>query len=131
MSELYERVEQLADYYMVSKPSEFAKITGFSHQVATNYLKSKRNPTTEALTAIIKAFPGINSDWLLTGKGEMLKNDSGLVNIPDTPQSEIDHYKSMLEMMTELLKEKERYINMIQPLADLGLKEMSERNKTK
>jgi len=129
MSDIYERVEQLADYYRVSKPSEFAKITGFSHQVSTNYLKGKRNPTREALTTIMKVFPEINSDWLLTGRGEMLKNDSGEGNITDTPQSEIDHYKSMIEMLNELLKEKERYINMIQPLADLGLKEMAERNK--
>lgn len=131
MSDIYERVEQLADYYRVSKPSEFAKITGFSHQVATNYLKGKRNPTREALTTIMEVFPEINSDWLLTGRGEMLKTEIDQDKITDSPQNELDYLKSNLELMKELLEEKERYINMVKPIVDQWLKENMERNKTK
>lgn len=117
MSEIYERVEQLADYYKVSKPSEFAKITGFSHQVATNYLKGKRNPTTEALTTIIKAFPGLNSDWLLSGLGSMLKTEekkeSPEVDV-ESRLSEIDFLKREIQTIRELLKEKDRLIEKLE-----------------
>ena len=72
MDEFNERIVQLAEFYKVDKPSLFAKKTGFSHQVASNYLKGSSKPSVQALKVIQTTFENANSLWLLTGKGEML-----------------------------------------------------------
>ena len=43
MSDIFKRLLKVAEYYNVTKPSEFAKKTGFSHQTASNYLKNVKN----------------------------------------------------------------------------------------
>jgi transcriptional regulator with XRE-family HTH domain len=73
MNEFNNRIVQIADYYKLSRASDFAKKTGFSHQTASNYLKGERIPTAESLKTIQQTFDKINADWLLTGRGSMLK----------------------------------------------------------
>lgn len=75
MNDINKRILQVADYYEVSKPIDFAKKTGFSHQVSSNYLKGDRIPTVEALIRIKQVFD-LSTDWLLTGDGEMLKKEN-------------------------------------------------------
>lgn len=67
MSDIFLTLNQVAEYYGVKKPSEFAKKTGLSHQSSSNYLKGERRPTVEALSKIQSVFEKINPDWLLTG----------------------------------------------------------------
>ena len=78
-----ERIAQIADYFGVAKPSDFAKKTGFSHQVASNYLKGERTPTVEALMKIKQTFD-VDANWLLTGEGEMHTSFNN-TSIPITP----------------------------------------------
>ncbi|MFR9543188.1 MAG: helix-turn-helix domain-containing protein [Rikenellaceae bacterium] len=73
MSDFNDRVIQIAEYYGITKPADFAKKTGFSHQVASNYLKGTRIPNAEALSIIKRSFD-ISAEWLLTGDGDMLDN---------------------------------------------------------
>jgi len=72
MNEFSQRINQIADYYGVTKASEFAKKTGFSHQTASNYLKGVRIPTAESIKTIKQVFDKIDANWLLTGKGDMI-----------------------------------------------------------
>ncbi len=72
-STISERIKQIFDYKGFSKYSEFADATGLSHQVASNYIKGKQKPDPEKLGIIQQSFDEINAEWLLTGKGEMLK----------------------------------------------------------
>lgn len=136
MKEIFERVIELAEYYGVSKPSEFAKKTGFSHQVATNYLKGKRNPTRESINTILVAFPEINGEWLLTGEGPMLKTvvSRSVVEkiIPDEIINELDRenlekkkietelelMKKLYQMQQELLAEVKKDRDRLQKLLD-------------
>lgn len=133
MKEIYERVVELAEYYRVSKPSEFAKRTGFSHQVATNYLKGKRNPTRESINTILVAFPEVNSDWLLTGNGSMLKTmvsrstlekalPDEILNDQSPKQSkveaELELIKKLYQMQEELLIEVKKDRDRLQRLID-------------
>ncbi len=76
MNTLNERIIRIAEHYGVNKPSKFSKATGFSHQVASNYLKSVQKPSVDALQKIQLCFDQIDSAWLLTGKGNMLLEDS-------------------------------------------------------
>lgn len=63
--------ERLLDYINSKKLSvrEFER----SSNLSNGYLKSLRHaPKEDKLSTILSAFPDLNRDWLLTGKGEML-----------------------------------------------------------
>jgi len=120
-------LNDIKKYLRLKTDTDFASYLGITPQALSNW--KSRNTIDERLIAEKCDF--LNYDWLLTGNGEMLKSNKSEAIVSDSPQSEIDYYKSQFEMIKELLKEKEKYINMIQPLADQALKEMLERNKTK
>lgn len=121
MNEINKRIIQVADYYRVDKPADFAKKTGFSHQVASNYLKGTRIPNTEALCIIKQKFD-ISADWLLTGEGEMLKKEMGkcaviteIVYKPDPRDAEIlASNKDTIEIQKKLISSLEQRIKELE-----------------
>lgn len=69
-STINERIRILCDTYSKNQ-SEFANTIGISTQSLSNYLNRNTKPTVDLLDAILQAYPFLNSDWLITGKGEM------------------------------------------------------------
>ena len=51
----------------------FSKITGISKYTLDSMFKKETNPSFENLNKIISVYAQYSLDWLLTGKGEMLK----------------------------------------------------------
>lgn len=90
--ELTERLNKIFKHYNMTKYSEFAEKTGLSHQVSSNYLKGKQKPDAERLIQIIQSFDEINVEWLMLGKGEMLKKDDKRFN---------DEEKNILDNITK------------------------------
>jgi hypothetical protein B2_07877 len=68
-----ERILQFIDYKRLSK-NKFYKETGLSNGI----LDKQGGISSDSLEKIYCVYPEINLDWLLTGKGEMLKKE-GLV----------------------------------------------------
>ena len=54
--------------------SKFEKLSGLSNGY---FNQVKKRPSDEKIESIRRAFPDLNSVWLLTGEGEMLKKESG------------------------------------------------------
>lgn len=73
---IIERIKVLINIKSRSSRS-FAKNIGFSYSTLNNYLLGKRTTIdSDLLYKIISTYSDINSEWLLIGKGEMLKNIS-------------------------------------------------------
>jgi transcriptional regulator with XRE-family HTH domain len=53
--------------------SQFAVATGLNPATLSNILSGKTYPSTEVVTKILEKFSDISSDWLLLGKGEILR----------------------------------------------------------
>ena len=68
-----ERILQFIEYKRLSK-NKFYKETGLSNGI----LDKQGGISSDSLEKIYYIYPEINLDWLLTGKGEMLKKE-GLV----------------------------------------------------
>ncbi len=66
-----ERVIQYIDYKGISK-YKFCKDLGFSNK----FLDNSSNMGTDKACKILHYFPDINPEWLLTGKGGMIKNNN-------------------------------------------------------
>jgi len=71
-----ERILQILEYKHLVKEIFFSKIGMTSANFRGNAKKSPLN--SNAIENILSEFPEINPEWLLTGKGEMLKSDESL-----------------------------------------------------
>lgn len=79
-----EILQKLIDYYAKGNKSEFGRILGLSPQAITSWL---RRNTFNAELINAKCI-NINSDWLLTGEGEMTTKNGGQESIPTSiPES--------------------------------------------
>jgi plasmid maintenance system antidote protein VapI len=59
--------------------NKFAEIIGIAPTLISNIMSERNRATLDTITAILKAFPKINSDWLLFGTGIMYKSDTSKV----------------------------------------------------
>lgn len=57
--------------------SKFESLSGLSNGY---FNQVKKRPSPDKIDGISKAFPDINTDWLITGEGEMLKSDAAPVS---------------------------------------------------
>lgn len=73
----FERLMQIVDYKGFSTLNNFAiKALGYSSSEKLNRLKSENNkPSINIIQDISNKFEDINIEWLLFGKGEMLKGE--------------------------------------------------------
>lgn len=74
MKSINDRIEEIANHYFKGNKRAFAKHIGIPETSISNYIGKKRKskPSAEMLEKIVNIL-GVNSEWLLTGKGSMLK----------------------------------------------------------
>lgn len=65
-----ERLVQLLDLEQLS-PSRFADIIGVQRSSVSHVISGRNNPSFDFLQKTLKAFPGLNADWLMLGEGTM------------------------------------------------------------
>ena len=70
-----ERIKQIIDYYKLST-RQFEQKISVSNGVIAKVLTQNTCLRSDVLSKIADTFPSINLDWLLLGRGEMLRNDS-------------------------------------------------------
>ena len=71
--------------YLQMKPSTFANATNIKLATLSQILNGRNNPSLEVVTKIRTAFPFLSYDWMLSGEGEMCKEQPTLPfeeNIP-------------------------------------------------
>jgi len=54
--------------------SQFADEIGVQRSSVSHVLSGRNKPSLDFVTKIIETYPDINSDWLISGKGEMWDN---------------------------------------------------------
>lgn len=96
--EIQDRIKLLIHEYYNSQ-KEFADSIGETPATVNNWVTGKRAIGNLVFNKLIKAFPDLNMDWLLTGEGSMLKSDKidsnaeivHFNNIPE-PKPHIDDF---------------------------------------
>jgi transcriptional regulator with XRE-family HTH domain len=63
--------------------SRFADEIGVQRSSISHILSGRNMPSLDLITKILKRFPEIDSEWLLNGKGTMMKNQPDLFNVVD------------------------------------------------
>ncbi|MDZ4839817.1 MAG: S24 family peptidase [Bacteroidota bacterium] len=70
-SELSERLKLLIDHYKLTQGKLALLINSYPSQLSQ--VMSGSNPGYELVLRILQAFPDVSSDWLMMGKGQMLR----------------------------------------------------------
>jgi transcriptional regulator with XRE-family HTH domain len=67
-----ERLSKIMKEYSIS-PSRLADRMGIQRSGISHIMSGRNKPGFDFLTSLIDLFPDIDANWLLTGKGDMLK----------------------------------------------------------
>ncbi len=90
-----ERILQLLDLEQLS-PSKFADIIGVQRSSVSHVISGRNNPSFDFLQKTLKAFPGLNAEWLMLGQGTMYEQmgrtpSGSLFDTPGTPKEDVDY----------------------------------------
>ena len=87
---------------------KFAVKIGISATYLSAILKRKKNPSFDTIYAIANKFPKANLEWLLSGEGEMFRQEDDTYIYKDAldPDPEV---AKLLTMTREILKSKTNY----------------------
>lgn len=80
-----ERIREYLDYKGITK-YKFCNDLGFSNK----FLDNSSNMGTDKACKILHYYPEINSEWLLTGNGSMIKEDNSNIVIMNNDRKTID-----------------------------------------
>ncbi|MEN8203732.1 MAG: helix-turn-helix transcriptional regulator [Bacteroidota bacterium] len=65
-----ERLIQVLDLEQLT-PSKFADIIGVQRSSVSHVISGRNNPSFDFLQKTLRAFPGLNAEWLILGEGSM------------------------------------------------------------
>lgn len=68
---MQDRIRQIMDHYGLSQQN-FASQLGVAPATISSIFTGRTNPTNKHVQAIHKAFPEIDTNWLMFGEGEMM-----------------------------------------------------------
>lgn len=73
-----QRLTAIIEHFANGNEKRFAESIGVKPAVINNYTKGKQQskPGFEVLQKIAAAYPSLNIEWILSGKGHMLKNET-------------------------------------------------------
>jgi hypothetical protein len=111
-------------YFKQIKVSNFESQIGFSNGYVNSITRSIGN---HKLAKIVERFPELNIEWLLVGKGSMLKSsapDSAVVNEPETPYnytvSKLDQaQEKIIALQEKLIEARDKFLEKDKELFDV------------
>lgn len=100
-----ERIRILIEYTKVSD-RKFGEIIGVPQTTISSLFKRGNEPNVTILNAILNAYKDISPEWLLTGKGEMLKSGytqtDGVISVANEAQGEYQVQRKSIPLVTDL-----------------------------
>jgi transcriptional regulator with XRE-family HTH domain len=85
------RILQLIDFLAIGR-NQFAREIGISSSRMSNVATNRNKPDSEMLQLILNRYRNVSSDWLLLGKGEMIKEviEENTLKEPEKPYGKED-----------------------------------------
>lgn len=116
---LKERIEEYCKYAKI-RISAFERRAGLSNGY---FNQVKKEPSPSKLSQIEEAFPDLNTDWMLTEKGSMLKTtDQSVSQGGDDAilsDADLNNSSTMKKLLESLLRQNEELIRQNGALIDL------------
>lgn len=110
-----ERLKQLIDYYGIST-NLFSQKIGVSEGTIRKILTQNTTIRSDTLEKISQNFTEINLDWLITGRGEMLLENSQ----EGSCFSNSDNISRLIDILQDTLVEKDKQIDRLLSIIEQG-----------
>jgi len=105
---MIDRVQKVIQQKKLSA-SGFADLIGVPRSTISHILSGRNNPSLEFLQKVLDAFPDVQTEWLIRGKGNMMAFESTLFSSGGmTSQAVADSKESSHKVPEPLLKEGNR-----------------------
>jgi plasmid maintenance system antidote protein VapI len=113
-------LDELKNRRVVHNYADFALQMGKPRSIISELLNGKRTISELFVHEMTTKFPQVNADWLLTGNGEMLKEETQLQNaVTEQPQEQgmidklfflVESQRKDIETLIQLVKNKDEKI---------------------
>ncbi len=120
---IIERIIKIAENKGVSL-NQFSKKIGVSNAYFSKQKKNNANVGSHIIEKIVRIYPDINIEWLITGEGDMIKSGES----PGGASSADNRHLNMLEKQ---LQDKELHIKDLQKSIDLLQNQLKDCQKDK
>jgi len=118
MSNPLKRIKAYIDFKGI-KISVFEKSVGLSNGSFGGQLKKNKTIGVDKLENILKKYPDLNANWVLTGKGNMLQEDE-LANLQDHPNMAVAilerNYERTIESLNNVIAAQQKTIAALERL---------------
>jgi len=112
---MVDRFKKILEHYKIS-PSQLAEKVDVQRSNISHILSERNKPSLDLIQKILMTFPDLESDWLLFGKGEMLKQKEIKEKKPEPKpvpaQSEISFQPKKEMPLVEPTKETPQIVNV-------------------
>lgn len=98
-----ERIKKIMESENMT-PARFADNLQIGRAVISHILNGRNNPSLDVITRILTQMPDIDSDWLLTGSGNMYKSEMNNHN------SDIKNQSNLPDLFSQLSQENENSV---------------------
>ncbi len=110
METTLQRLKQFIDFKDFNI-SSFERLVGFSNGSLASQIKNNKTVGVDKLEKILKIFPDLSSDWLLTGTGQMIKNYELHNNATQTEKTKFTRYQNISKALTGTLTARQRWVS--------------------
>jgi transcriptional regulator with XRE-family HTH domain len=100
--------------------SKFASILGIQRSNVTHIVDGRNKPSLSFIEKLISKFPNINIEWLMTGTGEMYKQNN--VSVQKTVQNKVESPTLFSQTVTPQVEEIPDVTNMPEQKQTIELK---------
>jgi transcriptional regulator with XRE-family HTH domain len=130
-----QRLKEIKKTFRLNQ-DEFSEILGVSKTSINNYYNEENLPSIDVISKLLIKFDNINSEWLINGKGQMLKNGT---DIDIKTQGDKNQYKNIgstievnegQEKYKTILEAKNAEILALKKIISLQEKEIERLTKT-
>lgn len=84
--------------------AQFADQIGVQRSSISHVLSGRNKPSLEFIQKILKTYPDINSDWLISGYGEIDQKTSSKASLFDDFERDVDNSNNIEKMRPEQLQ---------------------------
>lgn len=105
----YDRLMLIKDYLDIKSDRQFAPAIGITYQNLTSYKRGSQ-PSLTILTNILSTVKGLNPEWLLFGRGDMILQEESLTEMRE-PDIYYDNKKAEVRITKEEFLEMKRQIS--------------------
>lgn len=88
-------------------PADFAAAIGISRSNLTHLLSGRNQPSFSLLEKLLKAFPQVRTEWLVTGLGDMLRDEEDFVQTVEAISQNTPAPHTQFEMDFDIEEENE------------------------